>query len=477
MKVPLVGGAYQARSVIANAQRCVNLFPETNTQDATYPTTHYPTPGLTEKVTGLDGPVRCLYAASNGDLYAAAGGNIYYIAPNWTAAVLGGILGGTTPVSMADNTLELVIVDGTPSGYVVNLSTRVMSNLVDPTGTFVGADRVDYMDTFLIFNKPGTPQFYSTLSGTVTFDALYFANKTGAPDYLSTLLVKRKEIWLLGNQRSSEVWYNAGGANFPFSAVPGAFIEHGCAAKYSAAKQDLDTYWLGIDQQGNGIVFKGVGYVAQRISTFAIEAAFQSYPTISDAVGFTYQQGGHAFYVLTFPTADKTWVYDASNEQWHEWAWADGDGALHRSRAMCAIYAYGKNLVGDWETGTIYHLNPEAYTDAGDPIVRVRSLPHLTNDGNRVSYKQFIADMEVGTMSGALLGADEPAVSLRWSDDRGQTWGTAVQQSLGGSGEYLTSVQWQRLGMARDRVFELSWSAAMRTALNGAYIDAQVAGS
>jgi hypothetical protein len=38
-------------------------------------------------------------------------------------------------------------------------------------------------------------------------------------------------------------------------------------------------------------------------------------------------------------------------------------------------------------------------------------------------------------------------------------------------GEYLTSVQFQRIGYARDRVFEVSWSSSVRTALNGAFID------
>jgi hypothetical protein len=62
-------------------------------------------------------------------------------------------------------------------------------------------------------------------------------------------------------------------------------------------------------------------------------------------------------------------------------------------------------------------------------------------------------------------------VRLRWSDDRGRSWGNAVANTLGKAGEYLTSIQWQRLGYARDRVFELSWSAPVRTALNGAWVD------
>jgi hypothetical protein len=53
------------------------------------------------------------------------------------------------------------------------------------------------------------------------------------------------------------------------------------------------------------------------------------------------------------------------------------------------------------------------------------------------------------------------------------SWGNPVQRSLGKEGEYIKSVQWRRLGMARDRVFEISWSAPVKTALLGAWVEAQ----
>ena len=81
-----------------------------------------------------------------------------------------------------------------------------------------------------------------------------------------------------------------------------------------------------------------------------------------------------------------------------------------------------------------------------------------------------MADIEVGTI---IDPAEDPQVSLRWSDNRGVSFGNAVQQTLGQSGEYLTTPSWNRLGFARDRVFELSWTANAATALNGAYIDVE----
>lgn len=56
-KVPLITGAYTARSVIAEAQRCINLYIEKNPdEDAVFPFTHYPTPGLEFLASGGGAP-------------------------------------------------------------------------------------------------------------------------------------------------------------------------------------------------------------------------------------------------------------------------------------------------------------------------------------------------------------------------------------------------------------------------------------
>lgn len=273
---------------------------------------------------------------------------------------------------------------------------------------------------------------------------------------------------------TTEVWYNSGAADFTFQQMPGAFIEHGCVAKYSVAAQDLSIYWLSQDKQGQCLVLKGGGYRATRISTHAIENVISQYSIVSDAIGFTYQAGGHVFYVLTFPAANATWVYDEATEVWHQRAWTDAHGNLNRHRANCMANAYGRNIVGDWQTGTLYAFNSNNFTDNGQPISRIRSFPHMIEDNKRITYNGFVADMDVGTDTGAVDGstpANPPKISLRWSNNRGATFGNRIEQDMGAGGEYYKNIQWGRLGLARDRVFELSWSAPTATALNGCFID------
>jgi hypothetical protein len=381
----------------------------------------------------------------------------------------------------------------------------------DSTGNFTGATSVDTLDTFIVWGFLGSNFFGSTLAGTTNTDALYFAAKAAFPDPLKRLIVNKREILLLGAKRS-EIWYNTGGAQFPFALLPGIYIQHGIVAPYSAAWQNIEVYWLSVNEQGQGIVMMQRGYETRRISNHALEYQIRkmaSGGTIQDAVGFTTQFDGHIFYVLTFPTGDQTWVYDASvsspDDAWHQWAWADSGGSLHKSRAYCGAFMpnaiwgtqNGVFVVGDWQNGSLYWLNPDYYYDDAReplslglpttdpaPIPWIRTFHHIgkaraqgtmqagETNGQRVKYNWFYADMDGGHVD--LDADDNPLVTLRWSDDRGNSWKNGILQPYGPQGRFDAWPRWATLGIARDRVFELSFSSAGLTALNGAWIDAEI---
>lgn len=470
--IPLLNGAYTARGLAASAQRCVNLYLERNPEGSEEPTAHYPRPGLTLRgMVAIDSPFRDLYLATNGSLYGAVGTNIYLINAAYTFTLLGTIDPGVSPVSMVDNGNTLVIVDGTTKGYTVDLATNAFAQIVDVN--FFGADRVDYIDTFLVFNLPGTKEFYSSLSNSVTFDPTYIAAKTGFPDKLVSLIVMHREIWLIG-ELTTEVWYNSGAAAFPFAIIPGVYGEWGCTAKYSVAKYNLQVFWLSITRDGQGKLVMGVPYSIGAISNYAVEQEWAKYPNLTDAIGMIYQQNGHVFYVIVFPTANKTWAYDLGTKQWHEMTYTDDNGQELRHRANCMAFAFGKNLCGDWQNGNLYSMDASVYEDNGQPIVYRRGFLQITNDGKRVAYNSFIADLQCGNI---LDGSMDPTIYLRYSDDRGQSWGNPIGQSMGKTGNYLAQPQWNRLGVSRGRVFELFWSEPTFTMLAGAYIDTTPWGS
>jgi hypothetical protein len=498
--IPLTSGAYSSQSLISNAQRCVNLYPEFNPEKTKppMPVTHYPRPGLGKLGAGPPTPARgrCLYRSTrgtadpNGDLFAVVGQNVYFIDPDFNFNLLGQLqTPAGTPVSMADNGTDILIVDNSAQGYDINIATKLFTQIGDPN--FLGSTRADFLDSFIILNNPGTNQWYSTLSQQIAFNGLFIGIKTAWPDNVLCVVAIEREAYLFGPQKT-EVWYNAGTVPFPFQLVPGVIIEQGCQAAYSPAKMDTFVYWLAAAPEGGYMVMRGGSQnIAQRISTHAIEVEFKTYPRVDDAIGATYEIAGHSFYKLHFPTADKTWGYDAATEQWHEDNWIDTNGVLHRARNTFCAFAYGKNLGLDWANGTLYEISAANLTDAGNPIPWIRSFPHVTNELQYVEHPLFTADVETGTRSatgettqflspwslgfsqgfGPITAVPSPLVNFRMSRDGGYTFGKYRPKKHTSSGRYRSMMRWRGNGIARDAVFEVSSTAEMCGALNGAYID------
>ena len=285
------------------------------------------------------------------------------------------------------------------------------------------------------------------------------------------MIVNNREAWLFGTN-SIEVWYDAGTPDFPLARIQGASNEIGCVAPYSVAKLDNSVFWLGKDARGRGIVYRNNGYTGIRASNHSIEWQIQQYGDLSNAIAYTYQQDGHSFYVLTFPTVQKTWVYDVSTQSWHERAgWANGD--FVRYRPNCQVAFNNEVIVGDYENGNLYAYDLEVYSDNGAPQKWLRSwrpIPSGQNNLRRTAQHSLQLDCETGV--GVNLGqGDDPQVMLRWSDDGGHTWSNEHWSKMGRIGQYGRRVFWRRLGMTmklRDRVYEVSGTDPVKIAIVGA---------
>jgi hypothetical protein len=370
---------------------------------------------------------------------------------------------------MADNGTHLFIAANGPS-YIYNDSTNVFGAITDID--FPGAVTVSYLDGYFVFNEPNSQKIWVTsiLDGT-SIDPLDFASAEGSPDGLVAVEVNNREAWLFGTN-SIEVWYDAGTPDFPLARIQGASNEIGCVAPYSVAKLDNSLFWLGQDARGQGIVYRNNGYTGVRASNHSIEWQIQQYGDISDAIAYTYQQDGHSFYVLTFPTVQKTWVYDVSTQSWHERAgWSNGD--FVRYRPNCQVSFNNEVILGDYENGNLYAYDLDVYAVNGAPQKWLRSwrpIPSGQNNLKRTAQHSLQLDCETGV--GINLGqGDDPEVMLRWSDDGGHTWSNEHWSRMGRIGQYGRRVFWRRLGMTmklRDRVYEVSGTDPVKIAIVGA---------
>ena len=400
MKTPILGSSYVARSINAADNRMVNLFPEVIPEGGKEAGFLSRCPGLKYLQTVGTGPVRGLWAhQTNGsDFYVASGQEFYKISSLTGTPTLLGTISGTGPVSIADNGTQLFIACN-PRSYIYNETLNTFAEITDID--FPGAVTVGYLDGYFVFNEPDSQKFWVTqlFEGTQV-DPLDFDSSEGSPDGLVGIIVDHREVWLFGTD-SVEVWYDAGLADFPLARIQGAFNEIGCVAAFSIAKLDNGLFWLGTDARGQGIVYRANGYTGQRISTHAIEYAIAQYGNISDAVAYTYQQEGHAFYVLTFPSANATWVYDVATQAWHERAgWDNGQFTRHRSNCQCNFG--GNIIVGDYENGNIYTFDLDVYADNSDIQKWLRSwraIPTGQNTLKRSSQHNLQLDCEAGVGS------------------------------------------------------------------------------
>jgi len=470
MKTPILGSSYVARSINAADARMVNLFPEIVPEAGKEPAFLNRAPGLNLLNTIGNGPIRGLWAFSSNDGtgFVVSGNQLFKI-DNAYAPTLIGTIAGTGPVSMADNGTQLFIACNGPS-FIYNANTNAFGAITDPD--FPGAVTVAYLDGYFVFNEPNSQRLWVTalLDGT-SIDPLEFASTEGSPDGLVAVIANFREVWAFGTN-SIEVWSDTGALDFPLERIPGAFNELGCAAPYSIAKMDNGLFWLGRDRRGQGMVYRANGYAGQRISTHAVEWQIQQYADITDAIAYTYQQDGHSFYVLIFPTANTTWVYDAATQAWHERA-GFANGAFTRHRSNCQMSFNNKVVVGDFENGNIYAFDLEDYSDNGQIQKWLRSwraLPTGQNNLKRTAQHSLQLDCESGTGLNLGQGSD-PQVMLRWSDDGGHTWSNEHWVSIGKIGEYYRRAIWRRLGMTlklRDRVYEVSGTDPVKIAIMGA---------
>ena len=420
-----------------------------------------------------------------GDTITVVGG-IYSQQATYTVASIGGsgAVATLTPVSYGVYTVQpgtpattttsgngtgltLTLTFGTGTGgtgsYVVNGSQTVSSEtlyalnfsvLPSTDGGFSGADVVDIVDNYFVYNRPNTQQWGSSNILSPISAQLAFSSKDGAPDNLVSIIVDHREVYLLG-ETSSEVWIDAGLFPFAFQRIPGTNTQHGIAAKFSVARLGNSFAYVSRNVRGQAQIMMMNGYTPTRISTHAVENTLVD-KYIEDARAWTYQLEGHEVYVVSFPTLDLTWAYDVSTGMWHKWLSVDNQNVFHRHRGNCQANFQNLNLVGDYANGLVYQLDQANYTDNGNEIRRVRRAPHMVSDYQRQYFDELQIYFQPGVgLSNGLTDNENPQAMLRWSDDGGSTWSREYWVSIGTQGAYKNRAIWRRMGWARDRVFEV----------------------
>lgn len=159
-------------------------------------------------------------------------------------------------------------------------------------------------------------------------------------------------------------------------------------------------------------------------------------------------------YQITFPSEHKTWVFDYTSKSWHERSFYNAQfGADEYHLAQYAANVGQLTIMAGIRNGRIFKSSPSVYEDFLQPIRRrrVTALQHDVENYNligvdRVAVRIGIADSNVVS----------PKITMRYSNDGGHTWSHHLIRDLGAVGEYAKSITWNRLGVAREWLFEFS---------------------
>ena len=430
---------------------------------------------------------------------------------------------GTTIIGAGVLTGTVITALGTGSGgtgtYILNPVSQTVSSetmyahqftiLPSTDGAFTGGGVVDVNDNYFIYTRPNSQQFaVSNLLSPIT-NGLSYASKFTSPDNLVSLIANNGQLYLLG-EKSSEVWNDQGTFPVAYQRIPGTSTQQGIIAPFSVARVGNSFAYVSQNIRGQNQVVLINGYIPQRISTHAVEQSLLDQYT-ADAIAYTYQLEGHEVYVVSFPTIDITWAYDATTQLWHKWLWVDNNNEYHRHRSNCAAVFQDIVVVGDWENGNLYQLDQSNYTDNNHTVRRLRRAPHLTSDLQRqyfdelqlqfqpgVGIQGFSRDRNTYLGNTYVIGASsslviayqdidvladpnqiytsdvlsKPQAMLRWSSDGGSTWSKEYWQEIGQQGKYTHRAIWRRLGWSRDRIFEVVVSDPIKAVIVSANLKA-----
>jgi hypothetical protein len=462
VEINFAGGAYQTFSKDLNAQECVNFFVHVDKYGGTSQLSLRGTPGLKEWCdTSNDKEVRGLHKLGV-YVYAVVGKKVYRISNGANSVECSGTLNTSSGyVSIANSASEIMIVDGHDGYTLSDMTVTTISDEDFPSEP----TSVTYQDGYFLVSA-GSRIYISDLLDGTSWDGTMYFNAEGQADNTRAVESFHRDLAVFG-ESTIEFWYNSGNT-VPFDRKPGTLQQIGIGASNSIVQVANTIFFLTNEYQ----VATLAGYQPKPISTRSIDYQIAQYERKDDAIGMGINIEGNAFYVLTFPTANVTWCYNAATDFWHQ-LMSYPSPYQNRWRGNCYAYFNDKHLVGDYDNGKIYELDFGTLTDDSELIRRTRISEQIKKDGKNVFHHRLEIFFESGV--GLITGqGSDPQVMLQYSDDGGHTWSSEIWRSAGKIGKYNWRVVWDRLGSSRHRNYKITVTDPVKWVITNANLEVTV---
>jgi hypothetical protein len=475
-QISIFGAANQSKSSVITAQNRVNVYFEPAESPDRAPVAAYGTPGATLFKTPSAYPSRGLYYMQSKEILISVHFNKIYAIDSINTVTLIGTLSQADDyngvASMTDNGFELLIITD-HGGYIVTVTGAPLSltyAITDVSGQLPtgGDDTCCFLDGYFIVNANGTQQtFISGLYDGLNWSAIDFASSESNPDTLYAVYANEGYLFLLG-ALTTEVWVTSGDPLFPFDRVQGATINFGAAAPASLASRDKAIVGLFQDRLGQLSIGMIQGGTYNALSSPDIDYHLNKYINTSLAIGFIYSLNGRYFYQITFPTNDRTWLYDFKSGAWSK---IQSTGYEGSRMAYCASMGR-KLIISDYYNGNLYQLSSDVFTENEVAIPREIIFNQIFSNSQVFVIVSLVrAWMETGQgLTSPEAQGHNPTIYLQVSRDAGHTWGGWMQTNIGKIGEYKARAEWRRLGQARDWSFKLRMTDPVKFCLLDMYL-------
>lgn len=433
------------------------------------------------------GPVACVFSDAspsgtvntfNADpLVQWVSGDQFNSDGSWTGLTIT-INGGAKVILNVQSPTELQLTTNASLGLGVSYALSAPSAVTAVTGAYLDG-------TFFVQRPPTAGQvnygrqvnFSSLLDGT-QWSALDFFSKESSPDAIRGIYADNEQLYL-GGAESIEEWQSnptAGVDQNPYIRV-NATSRFGMLTPWGMVSLDGRVFFLGGDDRGGPIAYVMNGFTPVRISNAAIEAQWSAAGLGMNAVCYGYSENGASFFVINFGA--QTWAYDPALGAWHQRSKWNG----------AAFIAYQTNLhtfIPEWTVagqtgvhitagtnsgaGNVYVSSMAFYDDEGTDICWQRILPYVAAGGLRQYFGRMVLDGEFGTAA-----AGTPAITMDYSDDRGQTFINPRPFSTGIIGDQTAMRAWiNRGGSSTGRVYRLTGVGQKKVVLIDLEVDVVV---
>lgn len=380
----------------------------------------------------------------NGLVFAVIGQTMFVVAPDGTSVVVGAVA-GSKKVFMARNnktpTPDRVMV--TENGAFVFTSTSIIAY---PDPDLPQPVSVSFQDGYFFFPIADGRAFASDLNDT-TINSLSFVTAEAKPDGLVHIIPFNGQILLFGLY-SLEFWVDTANTPPAFPYSRSTTISRGLVASTAIAGHDngfggAALIWVADDNT----VVRLNGYAAEKISPPDLDHLIEAVMDKTTLEACVYVSGGHSKWVLSSNTW--TWEFDLGTQKWNERT----SFGLTRWRATQSVWAFGKWLAGDTQSGEVFSVDAATFKEGANALrYRLESGP-VQNFPARQRVARVDLDFAtgVGIAAGAGVTLTDPVVDISWSDDGGSTWSDPVQRALGKQGKYFTRVTVYNCGLPGPR--------------------------